>query len=226
MSRPGPNTSGYRFPRRSQPLRCRQLRIANPGIRQTLDAAQARVARAVLPLNTPQPVEKGDKSAAEKPKRLIDHQAFFYMNKRQGIAVIDLAEPKTKPYGLVDIGASVHAGAVLLHHRNPDGAGVAARDAHATNAVVCLADASRAAALSEQRDERLSGRSGERASSTMAQLEQVGHHNWGYRFQTITSAIGRPVSEVAASGSGETLVDAAVSCVATSRSFAHALADD
>jgi hypothetical protein len=52
----------------------------------------------------------------------------------------------------------------------------------------------------------------------MAQLEQVGHHNWGSRFQTISGAVGYGVNEVAASGNGSTIVDAAVSCVAAWRS--------
>jgi hypothetical protein len=45
-------------------------------------------------------------------------------------------------------------------------------------------------------------------------MNQVGHQNWGYRFQQITSAVGSGASEVAASGNGSTIVEAAIDAVA------------
>ncbi|MEX2286776.1 MAG: hypothetical protein WD648_06780 [Planctomycetaceae bacterium] len=173
--------------------------------------------RAVLPLDTPEPLAKGEEDQVERPKRLVDHQAFVYMNKRQGIAVIDLAEPKTKPYGFVTSAHPFTPGRYYSAAAMQTVLGLP----HGTLTQRTLLYALRM--HPEQPRYPNSGMNGylseqaKQASSVMAQLEQVGHHNWGYRFQTITSALGRPVSEVAASGNGETLVDAAVSCVAAWR---------
>jgi len=174
----------------------------------------SRFVRAVLPLDTPSP----DVDAAGKPLRLVDHKAFEQLRQRHGIVVIDLEEPGSGPYGLITSAHPFSAG----RHYSLFSTKVVLNLPRGTLTQRALLYALRIHPdsprnLNSGMNEYLAEQAG-RQSATMASLEQVGHHNWGSRFQAISSAVGRPVNEVAASGNGETIVDAAVSCVAAWRS--------
>jgi len=170
--------------------------------------------RLLLPVDTTLPVAEGE----EKPQQLLDHTAFKYMYKRSGIGVLDLIDDETNQYGKLISAHPFSSGrhyttsstkvvldlprgsvtqraliyAVRIHPEGPRSAD-------------CQADPS-----------LLSGCCSH--SGTMARLEQVGHHGWGHRFQSLTAQCGMPVKEVAAvSWGGESLIEGAKDCVASWR---------
>jgi hypothetical protein len=149
---------------------------------------------------------------------LIDHVAFDQMQRRQGIATIDLSDPKSGPYGLV---TAAHPFSPGLHY-SVGSTSVVLDLPRGTLTQRALLYALRmhpqGPRLANQGMSPYLCSQATYASSVMAQLEQVGHHNWSSRFQTISAALGCGASEVAASGNGPTIVDAAVSCVAAWRS--------
>lgn len=170
--------------------------------------------RAVVPLDIQAPT----KSAGESSSRLVDDPAFEQLQRRQGIVTIDLSDRKSSPYGLV---TAAHPFASGLHYSVSSTSVVLGlpRGTLTQRALIYalrmhpqgpqLANLGMSAYLCEQARQH---------SSVMAQVEQVGHHNWGNRFQTISGAVGHGVNEVAASGNGGTIIDAAISCVAAWRS--------
>ena len=149
------------------------------------------------------------------PARLLEHAAFSHLDGRQGIVIVDLTEPASETYGHV-VSAhpfrpgryySVQATKTVL--RLPPGtitqrALVFAVRIHPESPA--STDGQPSPILFEQ---------ARRHSQLMARLRQVGHHDWNRRFYTIAEAVGGGLvaSEVAAVGSGRTLIEAAINCV-------------
>jgi len=151
----------------------------------------------------------------ENGQRLLDHPAFRHQQGRQGIAVVDLSEPESPFYGKVvsahvfspDKHYTLHSTRTIL--TLPEGsitqrALVYALRMHPESPQSVYADVSRVLLEGANSHSRF-----------MAQLGQVGHHNWGTRSQSITSQLGGGVGvgEVAAMVHGATLIDAAKNCV-------------
>jgi hypothetical protein len=181
-----------------------------------------RCVRVVLPLTTPSPAP-ADASVANisfrGATRLIDHPAFRHQAGRPGIAIIDLVDPKTDFYGRV---VSAHPFSKGTHYT-----------AEATRAVLALPQGTITQRTMlfvirthPERPRSTDGRASRylfsqarRHCDCMSRACQCGHQNWDSRFQEITAALGGlGVKEVAATGNGATLVDAARDCVASWRS--------
>lgn len=168
-----------------------------------------RFVRAVLPLHEPPPADP-----MTAVVRLIDHAAFRHQHHRQGIVVIDLVNPDSGTYGHV---VSAHPFSRGKHYT-----------IKATHTVLGLPPGSitqramiYAIRMHPEHPRSTHGRASDYLlkqagwhSNFMARIGQVGHHHWNSRFQQITSALGgMGVSEVAAVGSGRTLIEAARDCV-------------
>jgi hypothetical protein len=150
--------------------------------------------------------------------RLVDHEAFHELHGRAGVAVIDFAHEDENLKGFVVSILPLHDGkyfrfdpsqllttlelpagtlsqrtiifAVRIHPEKP-------------LSTVGLANEN---LFTEARDH----------SRYQARLRKQGHHNWGSRFQRITSLLPRGLlakEVVAESWPGEGIVDAAVDCV-------------
>lgn len=181
-----------------------------------LVAPLKEVVRAVLSTNVPQPVEESDVSEDDKaPGKLLDHRAFEFMYKKQGIAVIDLAHHEADYLGQV---VSAHpftqtrqyTAAAVKTILNLPGGTVTQRSL----IFAVLMHPAAPISTTQGKCHAFLCKQARRGSELMAQYESVGHHDWGNRQNEIVIATGRSGMEVAASGWGQsTLIDAAFQCV-------------
>jgi hypothetical protein len=149
------------------------------------------------------------------PVRLLDHPAFRHQERRHGLAVLDLADPESPHHGKVVSSHPFSSGRHYTVHSTrtilelPEGsitqrALIYALRMHPDAPNGVFAQASRY--LCAQANSH---------SHLMAQIRQVGHHNWGTRSQNAMAALGGGVGvgEVAAMAHGSNLIDAARNCV-------------
>lgn len=151
-----------------------------------------------------------------KPTRLLDHAAFAEMQKREGIAVVDLENTQSRYYGYVvsqfpftpgryygeqkttvvldlppgSLTQRTMVFAVRIHPESPE-------STFGQPSAVLLAEA-------------------ESQSAYQAQIQVQGHHSWESRFHRINARLpgGLHSQEVVAeSWPGKTLVDACIDCV-------------
>lgn len=151
---------------------------------------------------------------AAKPGKLLDHSAFVYMYRKTGLAMIDLIDDKLPVYGKV---VSAHPFTPGRHY-TVTGTRLMLTLPRGTVTQRAMVYAVR---LHPEAPPSTNGiahpflmESARRNSAMMAQMESVGHHDWGTRTGEISSATGYSATEAAAVGFGqESLIDAAVSCV-------------
>lgn len=168
------------------------------------------VVRASLLLDVEQPIRIPDLPG----RRLLDHPSFQHLDRRSGIAMIDLTDPKSELHGQVVSAhpftqhrpCTVQATKVILEL--PKGT--------VTQRALTFAVLMHPAAPVSTTQGKCHGflcKQARRSSELMAQYESVGHHEWDIRYQEISATLGRSGSEVAAAGSGGSLLDAAFQCV-------------
>lgn len=152
-----------------------------------------------------------------KPVRLLDHPAFSEMQHRQGVSILDFANPGTKHYGCVvntfpfDEGRYYSARALKTILNLPPGTLT-----QRTMVYAVRMHPERPASTRGKLDPVLLSEA-QSHSHHQARIHVQGHHGWGHRFQRILSRLfGRgsdPVEVVAESWPGQGLVEAAVDCV-------------
>ncbi len=153
-----------------------------------------------------------------QPQRLLAHRAFRYMERRAGLAIVDLKHLDEKFYG--------HTVSCLPFTSR------ARASFHSVGSVRTLLDLPAgtitqrtmvyAVRMHPERPRSTHGKfhpvlrdATERHSAHQARIRNLGHHNWGSRFQRITGQLnGRMAQEVCAqSWAGQTLVEAAIDCI-------------
>lgn len=182
-------------------------------------------ARVVLPLDAPLPPQSeppaDDSSKRTAPVRLVDHRAFQFQVRQQGIVMIDLIDPKIHFYGQV---VSAHP-FTRGRHYTVGSTGTVLGLPHGT-----ITQRTMLYVIRMHPERPQSCNTNRRCSSYllsqaanhsryMANVRQAGHQGWDSRFQQISGTLGgRGVSEVAVSGDGPTLVAAAEDCLRLWRS--------
>ncbi|MBS0265371.1 MAG: CAP domain-containing protein [Planctomycetes bacterium] len=169
-----------------------------------------KVVRVVLPLSTRRP----QRDPSETERTLITHDSFKHMHGREGIAMIDLTDPKSE-----------HQGQVVSAHPFSSGYHTTV---HGTKLVLSLPKGSitqRALifAVRQHPASPLSTASGQchgylckaarDSSQLMASYGSVGHHDWGTRQGDIAARTGRSAMEVAAMSGNPSLLAAAAEIV-------------
>ena len=189
--------------------------LASDGLKEHLSAC----VRVVLPLGARVPVgnaaESGSSNAAN-PMRLIDHSAFQFQARQQGIAMVDLVDSKKTFYGQV---VSAHPFTQGRHYtvgstRTVLGLPQGTVTQRTMLYVIRMHPERPRSCNGNQRCNNYLLTQAASPSRYMANANQAGHQGWDSRFQQISGALGgRGVSEVAVQGSGRTLVDAAQDCL-------------
>jgi len=185
--------------------------IADSYERDVLSHTQLRerlngVVRVVLPTDVATPGKPLETDAA----RLLDHAAFAFMYKRQGIAMLDLTDKHSTHFGQVVSAHPFSQGRYYTVHGTELVIGLP-RGTITQRTLVWAVREHAAGPLSttgQCHDALL--QQANRHSQLQAQFESVGHHDWGTRYNEIAVATGRSASEVAASSWGaQSLVEAA-----------------
>jgi hypothetical protein len=152
----------------------------------------------------------------EQSVKLLDHASFSTMYGRQGVAIVDTAEPSSRnfrqvvsafPFSSRKRYDSRRLGVILDLPRGT----LTQRTLIYAVRTHPEAPSSTAGVLNDMLAEEA-----ESHSQHQADIDNQGHHNWGYRFQRISAQLpgGMAAVEVCAeSWPGEELVDAAEECV-------------
>ncbi len=156
--------------------------------------------------------------AKGQPIRLLDHPSLAEMEKCQGLAVIDYANPGTEHYGFVVSTLPFKSG--KYYRYNPKHVGVLLDLPPGTQTQRALVFAVRIhpeapASTKGELDPHLV-REAKSHSQYQAQIHVQGHHHWEARFPRIHQMLGfglTPQEVVAESWPHENLLDAAVDCV-------------
>lgn len=152
----------------------------------------------------------------DQPVKLLQHSSFSTMYGRQGIAIVDTAEPSSRNFRQV-----VSAFPFSTRKRY---------DARRLNVILDLPRGTltqrtlvyavrthpEAPASTDGTQLDMLASEAESHSQYQAEIDNQGHHNWDYRFQRISAQLpgGMAAVEVCAeSWPGEELVDAAEECV-------------
>jgi hypothetical protein len=185
--------------------------IADSYERDVLSQSQLRdrltgVVRVVLPLDVATPGKPLENDVA----RLLDHAAFAFMYKRQGIAMLDLTDKHSPHFGQV-VSAHPFSQGRYYTVRGTELVLGLPRGTITQRTLIWAVREHAAGPLSTTgkcHDALL--QQANRHSQLQAQYESVGHHDWGTRYNEVAAATGMSASEVAASSWGaQTLVEAA-----------------
>jgi hypothetical protein len=183
--------------------------LASPELLNSLSG----MVRAILPLNATLPSRDAAGNPGT-PTLLVANPAFKYLQKRQGLVIIDLVNPKDSFHGQV---VSAHPfGAGRYYTTGSTRIVLDLPRATATQRALVYAVRIHPEAPQSTRGKAhpLLFKQAAHHSALMAQYGSVGHHDWGTRSSIISSAVGSSPSEVAASSySGDNLIDAAKECV-------------
>jgi hypothetical protein len=152
----------------------------------------------------------------DQPVKLLDHASFSSMYGRQGVAIVDTAEPSSRNFRQV-VSAFPFSSRRRYDSRR---LGVILDLPRGTLTQRTLIYAVRthpeAPGSTEGVLNNMLAQEAESHSQHQADIDNQGHHNWDYRFQRISAQLpgGMAAVEVCAeSWPGEELVDAAEECV-------------
>ncbi|MSR57367.1 MAG: CAP domain-containing protein [Planctomycetaceae bacterium] len=170
----------------------------------------SQTVRVVLPVDAPAPQANPD----QQPQKLLSHSSFGYMYGRQGIAIIDLTDPRSRLCGQV----------VSAHPFNREGQYTTSNTrvilalprATVTQRALIYAVRMHPAAPVSTTAGQCDGfmcSQARQSSQLMSQYGSVGHHDWGTRSGAISAATGRSASEVAAMAGNRELLAAATELV-------------
>ncbi|HEY4313254.1 MAG TPA: hypothetical protein VGN12_27635 [Pirellulales bacterium] len=189
---------------------------SEPFLKQVRENEQvrAKLAKFVL-LRLPVDVQVNSKGTSTK---LLDHPSFAEMEKHQGLAVVDYANPGTEHYSYVVSTLPFKSG--KYYHYNPKHVAVLLDLPPGTQTQRALVFAVRIhpeapASTKGEMDPQLV-REAKSHSQYQANIRVQGHHHWDSRFPRIHSLLGfglTPQEVVAESWPHENLLDAAVDCV-------------
>lgn len=174
---------------------------------------------AQVPMDAPlDPKESGDAMSVGKSGRIIDHPSFQHMLGRQGIAIVDLSDAKSKHFGNVisefpfSAGKYYTAGALATILDLPPGSLT-----QRTLVYAVRRHGERPKSTHGQHSPLLMAEAGGH-SSYQASIGVQGHQNFDGRANRVMGAVGGMVKEVVAeSWPGQTLVEAAHECIASWR---------
>ena len=180
--------------------------LAEPRIQQRL----SRFIIAALPLDATIRIHG-------QPTRLLDHPSFAEMQQRQGIAMIDFANPGSSHFGAVVSTFPFSPG--LYYTAEPVIAMLDLPPGTLTQRTMIFAvrtHPERPASASSGQFHPVLASEAQSHSDHQARIRVQGHHSWETRFHRINARVGDGSSAtevVAESWPGETLVEAAIECV-------------
>jgi hypothetical protein len=152
----------------------------------------------------------------DKPVKLLDHASFSTMYGRQGIAIVDTTDANSKNYRQV-VSAFPFSARKRYDARRLSVILDLPRGTLTQRTLVYAVRTHPEAPASTDGDHHdMLAEEAESHSQHQADIDNQGHHNWGHRFQRISSRLpgGMVAVEVCAeSWPGEELVDAAEECV-------------
>jgi len=180
--------------------------LAGDELREPLE----KVVRVVLPLDAIHPFGDPEKPAT----KMLDHSAFKYMYRQQGIAMIDLTDPDSELCGHV---VSAHAFSPGRHY-TPRATNIVLGLPRGTVTQRALVYAVRLhpyppVSTTEGKCHGYLCQQARQSSQLMANYGSVGHHDWGTRQGAIAAATGRSAMEVAAMSANPRMIDAALEVV-------------
>lgn len=150
-----------------------------------------------------------------KPTRLLDHPSFAEMQHRQGLAIIDFANPGTSHYGRVVSTFPFSPG--LYYRVEPVLAILDLPPGTLTQRTMIFAVRTHpeGPASTKGRFHPVLAAEAQSHSTYQARIRLQGHHSWESRFHRINARIGDGLATevVAESWGGESLVEAAIECV-------------
>ncbi len=177
--------------------------LANP----TVQARSAQFMLASLPVSTTGVV-------GGKPLRLLDHAAFAEMQRRPGVAIIDLAHAQSRHYGHVVTLYPLKPGRSLTPRYFAEMLVLPPGTLTQRTLIFAVRVHPEAPASARGQHSSVLAAESESHSRHQASIGVQGHHNWNYRFQRINGRLGMTAQEVCAeSWPGQDLIDAAFECV-------------
>lgn len=170
-----------------------------------------KVVRVVLPLDVATPGKPLETDVA----RLLDHSAFDFMYKRQGIAMLDLTDKHSPLFGQVVSAHPFSQGRFYTAHGTELVLGLPRGTITQRTLIWAVREHAAGPLSTTGKCHDVLLQQANRHSHLQAQYESVGHHDWGTRYSEVAAATGMSASEVAASSWGaQTLVEAAQQIVA------------
>jgi hypothetical protein len=170
----------------------------------------AKFVRVVLPLDVRHPV-----CDAESPgTKMLEHSSFQYMYGRQGIAIIDLTEPKSELDGRV-VSAHPFSNGRLYTTRGTKIILGLPRGTVTQRALIYAVRLHPYAPISTTAGQchGYLCKQAHQSSHLMMTYGSVGHHDWGTRYTEIAATTGKSAMEVAAMSGNRSLIDAAIEVV-------------
>jgi hypothetical protein len=173
------------------------------------DALNA-VVRVVVPLDVLCPTCTPEETST----RMLKHDSFKYMYGRQGIAMIDLANPDSELHGQVISAHAFTPGRYYTVRGTSTVLGLP-RGTVTQRALIYAVRIHPAAPVSttDGKCHSYMCKMANESSRLMAQYGSVGHHDWGNRQGSIAAQTGRSAMEVAAGAGNTNLIDAAIQVV-------------
>ncbi|HTI49791.1 MAG TPA: hypothetical protein VL475_02525 [Planctomycetaceae bacterium] len=170
----------------------------------------AKVVRVVLPLDVRRPVSDADSPG----KKMLEDNSFQYMYGRQGIAMIDLTEPKSELHGRV-VSAHPFSNGRLYTARGTKIILGLPRGTVTQRALIYAVRLHPYAPISTTAGQchGYLCKQAHQSSHLMMTYGSVGHHDWGNRYSEIAATTGKSAMEVAAMSGNRSLIDAAIEVV-------------
>jgi len=182
---------------------------------ELLEESLARYTRAIVPLDTPS-IGNEDSEDAYQAQPLVEHDAFEHLHQRQGLVIIDFVEPGSPIHGLITAAHPFTPGKHYTFRSTLAVLGLPRGTITQRALVYAVRIHPDAPASTDRAVNHYLFEQAHQHSLTQARYSQVGHQNWSHRFQVISAQLGGRygVNEIAASGNGETMIEAAQDCVA------------
>lgn len=157
-----------------------------------------------------------------KPLKLLDHKAYIHLQKGQGVVIIDYANPQSEHYGQVVSALPFKTGKYYRYHGEHIPVLLDLPAGTLTQRTLMFAVRIHPEAPASTKGVKHPHLIAEAKSHSnyQAEIGVQGHHHWDTRFQRIGQKLpgGLMAQEVVAeSWPNETLIDAAVDCVASWR---------